>query len=275
MNMLLFVIAFFCFEKYPLIFTIISVNTIIKFYLIKNVKYVKIKLMKSVLKNLLLFLLFVSLMSCSLKYDDEEIFSESAPEFIFSGLEMNRVEDNKLTATLTARKLEQYRNDDAMYAENVVFSLYDDNGKINIEGTCNLLSADTKSKTYSLFGNVDVVSYEQDVSMKGENIHWDGKREQLVCGIEDNVEISTGVYQDSSEYASPKKTSSSKLQILGSGFSASGVSMNYQFQGKVSGTILTDTLEKVEEDFTLSSEEIAAEAALDKAIMKKNTGGME
>lgn len=231
--------------------------------------------MKSILKKIIVFLLFISIMSCSLKYEDEEMFSESAPEFIFSGLEMNRVEDNKLTATLTAAKLEQYRNDDSMYAENVVFSLYDDNGKINIEGTCNLLSADTNSENYSLFGNVDVVSYEQDVAMKGENIHWDGKREQLVCGINDNVEITTGNSIDSEEYVSPKKTSSSKLQIQGSGFSASGVSMNYQFEGKVTGIILTDTIDKKEkESFELSPEEIAAESAADKIILK-NTGEIE
>lgn len=228
-------------------------------------KYVKLYIMKSVFLLVINIFLFVAFStSCSLKYDTDEEFSESAPEFVFSGLEMNRLEDGKLTATLQAAKLEQYRDEDAMFAQNVLFTLYDDQGKISVTGSCGLMAADNTQEVYSLYSDVDVVSHEQDLGVQAQNIRWNGKTEQLVCGSGDSVVISTGVAEVGEEYSKPKNQSTTRLQIQGSDFSASGVSLSYKYNSPVSGTIITDVVDTSEEVIV---EDLEAEAMTDLELL--------
>lgn len=225
--------------------------------------------------KLVFFLLFVifSFNSCSLKYDDEETISESSPEFTFTGLEMNRIEDKKLTATLTAAKLEQYRDEDAMYAKNVIFNLLDDNNKILVTGSCGLLEANSETEQYYLYDNVEVNSYEQNLAVKAENIKWDNKTEQLVCGESDTVIISTNENETSDEYVQPKNKSSTRLQISGTGFSASGTTLSYGFANPIEGMILTDIVENsLTEQKPLTEEEILQEALEDIEILSSKGG---
>ncbi len=225
--------------------------------------------------SVLIFL--AGFISCSLKYDQEEIFSNSAPEFTFKGLELNRIEEGKHTATLTAQKLEQYRDDDAIYASNVAFTIYNSDAKISVTGSCSLLSADAHNKYYFLDGDVDVNSHEQNIQVKADRIKWNGKTEQLVSGEDDNVTIGTGVMDNSDEYARPVNPVSSRINIEGTGFSASGVSMSYVYENHVQGTILTDVVEQtepfVEQDF--SEEDIALEAERDSDLLNSRGFDLE
>ncbi|NLL99851.1 MAG: LPS export ABC transporter periplasmic protein LptC [Treponema sp.] len=222
---------------------------------------------KSVIFALCLVIFFT--FSCSLKYEQDEEYSEDAPEFTFTGLQMNRLEDGRLSAVLEAAKLEQYRNEDAMYAKNVVFTLYDENNKITVTGSCGLIVADMVKKEYSLFSDVDVMSHDQNISVKGQNVHWSEKTEQLICGKDDLVIIGNGGGNYGDEYASAKKQSSIRIQIEGKGFSASGVSMSYKFDDEVSGTILTDIVDSVtENELNLTEEQLAKEAEKDQILIE-------
>jgi LPS export ABC transporter protein LptC len=230
---------------------------------------IKMKFFSKVLFYIIVLFFLISLISCSLKYDQEEMFTDSAPEFTFKGLEMNRIEEGNHTATLTAQKLEQYRNDDAIYASNVSFTIYNSDSKIVVTGSCSLLSADTKNELYFLDGNVDVNSHEQNLQVKAERIKWNGKTEQLVSSEDDKVIIGSGVPDNSDEYASPVNSSSSRINIEGTGFSASGVSMSYVYENHVQGTILTDVVEQndvfLEQDY--SDDVIALESERDSDLL--------
>jgi hypothetical protein len=113
------------------------------------------------------------------------------------------------------------------------------------------------------------MSHDQNISVKGQNVHWSEKTEQLICGKDDLVIIGNGGGNYGDEYASAKKQSSIRIQIEGKGFSASGVSMSYKFDDEVSGTILTDIVDSVtENELNLTEEQLAKEAEKDQILIE-------
>lgn len=176
----------------------------------------------------LLSLLFICI-SCSLTYTQEEPEVDNVPEIIFDDVQFRRYENGRQTSELSADRLEQYRNDDALYSRSSRFKTFNDDGSLSAEGSCNYLSADTGADRYTLIGNIQIVSYDEYLSLSAGNLKWNGKTEQLVTGSGDEVSVSR--YQDSGE--------GNSVRLSGSGFSASGISRSFQFSGPVSGTIIT------------------------------------
>lgn len=171
--------------------------------------------------RLILVILQVLFFSCSLKYGSTVSVEDVVPEFSFEDAKYTRVEDGKVSFYLEAGKLEQYKNSSATYAQDVDFTVYED-GEITVSGECGYLSADTKTEIYSLHDDIYIDSVEKDLKVKAKNLKWDGKTEQLVSGRTDNVTVET-----------------SEVKVVGSGFSASGVSNSYEFTAMVSGNIET------------------------------------
>lgn len=188
-------------------------------------------------KFTLLFLSFclaevANLLGCSLKYDVNYQDESNVPEFVFTDANFNRYEDSKKTMSLKASRLEQYSDGKSMYAKDVAFSITNKEGEVTTEGSCSLLSSDSKDERYVLYDNIEIDNKKDDLKVSADTLRWDGKTEQLTSSRTDNVTIKKG-----------------KTTMQGSGFSASGVSKKFSFTGVVTGQF-----ESEDENSTTSEE---------------------
>ena len=177
------------------------------------------------MKNKLLFaILFFSLLffSCSLKYDEDVNAEETNPEFVFKHAKMTRYEKGKETVRVQADDIEQYKNSNITYGHNVKFMTYDDEHKLETEGSCGYLYADTDSKIYELYDGIKLFSNIQNTNFFADMLKWDGQTEQLIGGRKDTVRVEKD-----------------GTVLYGTGFSASGVSKSFSFSGTVTGEIET------------------------------------
>ncbi len=156
---------------------------------------------------------------CSLNYDTETDTGDTVPELIFSKAQIKSYTDQKLKVQLQAAKLEQYKNN-TIFAKQVSFSTFTDNLKKETEGNCNLISIDQTNEEYTMIGNVKILDIPNNLNILAENLHWNGKTEQLTSGKTDIITVSKN-----------------NIKISGTGLSASSVSGNFLFTGKVYGCI--------------------------------------
>lgn len=184
--------------------------------------------------------------SCSLTYHSEEPQVSHIPELVFSDARFVSYEEGKVSMILEATLLEQYQDDSALYGSQVYFTTYNKEGEVSAEGQSQVISANSSRKKYSLLGNVEIESFEDDVIIKTDSISWDGRSEQLITGSSDTISIKKGKSETASENEVSEKTegSSNRIEMEGSGFSASGLTMKFQFTGPVVGTIYTSKEEK-------------------------------
>lgn len=169
----------------------------------------------------LFFLTIVSL-SCSLNYANGENSEDKIPEFSFTHAEYIKYESSKKTVSLYAEKLEQYKNDGSVFAKNAVFETYNDD-KIEMKGSSELLSADSRNELYTLFGRINLFIADQNMEIATQSLMLNRKSEQLTSGINDEVMLTKD-----------------DTVVTGRGFSASGISRTYSFLGYVDGVIKTN-----------------------------------
>ena len=170
----------------------------------------------------LLILLFV-MYGCSLKYGTPAYDEQNVPEFSFDNVQFNRFEEGKITMSLEAARLEQYKDGKTTCAKNIGFKLIDEDGKVSTEGSCALIFADSEAEKYVLYDNIELHTVRDDITVSADTIKWNGKSEQLTSGRNDTVTIKKG-----------------NTVMVGSGFSASGVSRSFAFTGVVTGEAYTD-----------------------------------
>lgn len=172
----------------------------------------------------LLTVLFFSLLflSCSIKYDSTVEISDVVPEFVFEDASVIRYENKKVKITVEADKMEEYKDSSETFAKGVDFSAYNDNEELTTEGQCGYLFADTDKKIYQLYDNITLNSITEKTKFYADEIKWNEKTEQLTSGKSDSVKIEK-----------------EDTIMVGSGFSASGVSKTFSFTGAVSGDIET------------------------------------
>lgn len=168
------------------------------------------------------FLSVFCFFSCTLKYDENINAEENNPEFVFSGAKLIRYENNKQKAVVTTEYVEQYKNSDETYAKNVEFKTLDSKGNVETEGSCGLLYFDSKRELYELYDDIKLFNTSRNTNFYAKNLKWNGKTEQLTSGKTDMVRLEK-----------------EDTVIIGSGFSASGVSGKYVFTGFVNGNIVT------------------------------------
>ena len=174
------------------------------------------------MKKLFLFMIAAafSILSCSLKYDEVVNAEETNPEFVFNHARLIRYENGKETVRVQADDIEQYKDSSITYGHNVKFTTYDKEHKLETEGSCGYLYADTDSEIYELYDGIKLFSRIQNTNFYADMLKWNGKTEQL-----------TGARRDTA------KIEKDGTVIYGTGFSASGVSKTYSFAGTVSGQI--------------------------------------
>ncbi len=170
----------------------------------------------------LLILLFV-VYGCSLKYGTPAYDEQNVPEFSFDNVQFNRFEEGKISMSLEAARLEQYKDGKTTCAKDVGFKLIDEDGKVSTEGSCALIFADSEAEKYVLYDNIELHTVKDDITVSADTIKWNGKSEQLTSGRNDTVTIKKG-----------------NTAMVGSGFSASGVSRTFAFTGVVTGEAYTD-----------------------------------
>lgn len=188
----------------------------------------------SVIQIFFFFLMF-SLMytGCSLDYGTTSQAQVQSPEFIFYDVRFIRVENNTAKLQTEAAKLEQYAGIDAMYGEKVHFILYDDRGKISVEGSCALLSADRENELYHFFSGIDIYSREHRARIFADNLRWNEKLQILDSGKRDRVRISM------------ETAGGTQLEAEGTGFIARKKDLSYSFSKGIEG-IFFDTKKKEE-----------------------------
>lgn len=172
----------------------------------------------------LLPVLLSAVCSCSLKYGTPLYDEQNIPEFSFDNVKFNRFEDGRISMSLEAAGIEQYKDGKTTCAKDIDFKLLDEDGKVSTEGFCALLFADSDAEKYILYDNIKLHTVKDDITVSADTIKWNGKSEQLTSGRNDTVTIKKG-----------------NTVISGSGFSASGVSRSFAFTGVVTGEAYTES----------------------------------
>lgn len=162
------------------------------------------------------------LSACSLDYGEQVNASAQVPELTFRNSTYSRYQDGKLSVRLEADTLEQYKGTQGSFAGNAHFLTWSDSGELETEGTCALLGINSSTEIYTMFSNILLKNYKQNMEIKAQNLKWNGKTEQLTSGKTDTVFL----HRDN-------------MELYGTGFSASGVSQTFSFDAPVSGTIET------------------------------------
>lgn len=199
-------------------FLFISATAI--FFISRKIKF---KGKPGIIEILLLFGLIITFGSCSLNYGEGDDAESSNPEFIFKNAKFQRVEDKKLKIELEAERLEQYKTNNAMFAQNIFFNSYNKDNELETTGSCALLDINNKEKVYYLFNQIIIRNIPQNIEISAQNLRFDSNSEQLTSGTTDSVTIKRD-----------------DLEINGKGFSASGVSKSFVFTQGVDGIIQTN-----------------------------------
>ena len=160
--------------------------------------------------------------SCSLKYSETVNSEDKVPEFVFEDTRLVRYEDKKPTLEVSAESLEQYKNTNETYGKGVSFVSYDKEGKLETEGSCGIIFADTGTKIYELYDDINLYNISDKMRFYANALRWNGRTEQLTSGRGDMVKIEKD-----------------DTIMRGSGFTASGISKTFSFRGNITGTIET------------------------------------
>ena len=185
--------------------------------------------------------LFIFL-GCSLKYSQSYQDESNVPEFIFTDAVYTKYEDDAKKLSLSAGVLEQYKEGNSMYARDVSFQILKKTGEIETEGSCKLLSANSDEEKYTLYDDIKIKNFDENLEVTAGSIRWNGKSEQLTSSRNDMVTIKKG-----------------DTTMQGSGFSASAISKKFAFTG-----VITGEFEKNEDSDNNSKEEVSVSVESEK-----------
>lgn len=197
--------------------------------------------MKKRILAITIFSLFIFL-GCSLKYSQSYQDESNVPEFIFTDAVYTKYEDDAKKLSLSAGVLEQYKEGNSMYARDVSFQLLKKTGEIETEGSCKLLSANSDEEKYTLYDDIKIKNFDENLEVTAGSIRWNGKSEQLTSSRNDMVTIKKG-----------------DTTMQGSGFSASAISKKFAFTG-----VITGEFEKNEDSDNNSKEEVSVSVESEK-----------
>jgi hypothetical protein len=132
----------------------------------------------------------LALSGCEIVYDDMSTeVSDKIPEFRLSGARVTRYEDGQMTAELSAKTVEQYKQNNAIYASGVTFVVYDSDGKEIGHGNCGLILADTTNDTYVLFDSIVFENIRDQFELRANAIRWGSNTGILASSRDGTVEI--------------------------------------------------------------------------------------
>ena len=179
--------------------------------------------------------------ACSLVYR-QDITEDEESEIAISDLVMITVKNGKKERSVTAKQMEQYRKDTVIYAEDVVFTLYDKNEQTETEGRAASLKSENNEILYFSDG-VELTSYKEDVHIEAQHLKVDTKLEQLTSSREDTIVIQYGIGENAN----------TKLYINANTIAGSGVSNSIHITDGVSGLIVVDDTTSVDDSANTST----------------------
>jgi len=158
---------------------------------------------------------------CSLNYGTVRDTESSVPEFIFTDTVFVRYENGAQSMKLNAAELEQYKDNNSVFARDVAFTTFSGAGKAETEGSCGYVSADSKTGQYTFFNSIRILNHVRDIQIFTERLHWNSKTEQLTGDRNGSLTVKHG-----------------NTTLTGTGFSASGISSRFTFEGPVTGAVI-------------------------------------
>lgn len=164
------------------------------------------------------FPLFLS--ACSLNYGDNNVSEAVVPEILSRNAIFSRIDSGATTFQVVADTIEQYKDENISFAQNVSFKSYDKDGTLNSEGKCSLLSANSDTEEYILLNDITIQNYARNLKITAKNLRWNGKTEQLVSEKDESITIQRD-----------------NILLSGKGFSASAISNTFKFSGAMEGVI--------------------------------------
>ncbi len=178
-------------------------------------------------KTLCFLLSFSMLASCSLNYEvtKKEIHNNS-PELLFQTAIFNRYENNKITVSVSAEKIEQYTSNTS-YAKQAYFDFWNDRNERELTGSCRLLGMQTYKNLFTLYDDIQITDIKNKSEIQASALKWNSEKKSLVSDKSKIVRLS-------------KKS----MEIEGTCFSADGETNSFEFTAGVTGTIhLEDKVE--------------------------------
>lgn len=186
------------------------------------------KVYKTVFLFCAVFFAVSGLSSCSLDYETEEEGQNTiVPEMILNNVDFLRIDRGVKVLTLNADSLELFNQDDTTFGKDARFWLFGRNGECTSFGRCDLLNAENATGVYMLLGNVQLENYQNNYSIKAQNLRWNSSTEQLVSDRENTVEV----------WQHAKTTDDSSLYTKGTGFCFSAFRLGYRFENEVTGSV--------------------------------------
>ena len=173
--------------------------------------------------------ILLPLTSCSLNYSQGPGTEEVTPELIFSDTTFHRYEKASLSMELNAATIEQYKKGSS-FASNARFKTWNDSAELETEGRCALIDINSKDSIYTLFNEILIKNYSQNVEIQAQALRWNANTEQLTSKADDTVYL--------------KKDD---VAVKGTGFSASGAGKSFVFSGSVEGTIIKEDNDEVKQ----------------------------
>jgi len=160
--------------------------------------------------------------SCSIQYNTIEDNSDRVPEFVLEQASVSRYENSLLKVSANASRVEQYKQKNIFFAQDVSCEVYDETGELQTTGSFGFVVADTDSEVYTLFDQISINNYAENTSVRAEELKWSGKTGLLSSGSGSTVTI--------------VRTSETAFEFSGIDFTADTFNRTYQFN-IVNGTI--------------------------------------
>ncbi|MCR5763495.1 MAG: LPS export ABC transporter periplasmic protein LptC [Treponema sp.] len=171
-------------------------------------------------RNLISFLCFIVFTSCSLNYEVKKREAKNdQPEFLFQNVIFNRYENNRITVSVIAEKLEQYPSN-VSYAKQVSFDFWNNSNERELSGSCRLLGMQSYNNIFTLYDNIQITDIKNESDIQASALRWNSEKKTLTSDKSKSVKVS-------------KKS----MEIEGTCFSADGDTNYFEFTSGVSGTI--------------------------------------
>jgi LPS export ABC transporter protein LptC len=183
--------------------------------------------MKSIIKNkhllLLTLLILLTLFSCSFAEDASDKKDPAVhPDLSLynTTYKIGRSDGNPFI--IEADRIDIYKKDNKALGNGISFTKYDDQGELDLQGTCNSIDIDTKNEDAKLTGNVSLNIEKEGLLVQSLLIKWDSETSTLDTG---DGEV-TVIWEDENK-------------IIGKGFTANLRTRVFEF-GKIKNGIINE-----------------------------------
>jgi LPS export ABC transporter protein LptC len=143
--------------------------------------------MKSLVKNkkllLLTLLILLTLFSCSFTEDEKDKKDPAVhPDLSLynTTYKIGRSEGNPFI--IEADEIDLYKKDHKALGKGISFTRYNDDGELDLIGTCDSIDIDTKDEDATLTGNVNLNIKKEGLLVQSLQIQWDSATSILDTG---------------------------------------------------------------------------------------------